>query len=274
MLTGHNVDRLARGQHHRQRDVATPKELRMSLSYLNIAPLGTRLDGRPIWPFTGAAPDGDGGGEGGDGDGGDGDGDGGDDGNEPDPDSTEGLKKALERERESVKQKSRELRGFKTLMRDTGVKTFDDFKAKVTGGSGTGTGSKGGGNGQQQQETVDVEAIKEAARNEARAEANAAAAKSITEAKIEALATKGFMTPRDAVLALRDDLEDLITDDGKPDVPAINRALASLLKDRPHWKKDTVTGATDYDGGSRQTAPATNGFSAQLRQESRNKRGK
>jgi hypothetical protein len=154
MLTGHNVDRLARGQHHRQRDVATPKELRMSLSYLNIAPLGTRLDGRPIWPFTGAAPDGDGGGEGGDGDGGDGDGDGGDDGNESDPDSTEGLKKALERERESVKQKSRELRGFKTLMRDTGVKTFDDFKAKVTGGSGTGTGSKGGGNGQQQQEVI------------------------------------------------------------------------------------------------------------------------
>ena len=243
----------------------------MSLSYLNIAPLGTRLDGRPIWSFTGGAPDGDEGGDGG-GDGGDGDGDGGDDGNEPDPDSTEGLKKALERERESVKQKSRELRGFKTLMKDTGTKTFDDFKAKVTGGSGT--GSRSGGSGQQQQEPVDVEAIKEAARTEARAEANAAAAKSITEAKIEAMATKGFMTPRDAVLALRDDLEDLITDDGKPDVQAINRALAGLLKDRPHWKKDTTTSATDYDGGSRTTAPATNGFSAQLRQESRNKRGK
>lgn len=241
----------------------------MSLSYLTIAPLGTRLDGRLIWPFMGAAPDGDGDGGAG-GDGGEGDGDGGDDGdgNEPDPESTEGLKKALERERETNKQKSRELRGFKTLMKDTGVKTFDEFKGKVTGTKGTGTGS---GNGQQQQDSVDIEAIKQAARDEAKAEANAAAAKSITESKIEALATKGFVTPRDAVLALRDDLEDLITDDGKPDVPAINRALAGLLKDRPHWKKDS-TGATDYDGGTRQTAPATTGFSAQLRQESQQKR--
>lgn len=242
----------------------------MSLSYLNIAPLGTRLDGRPIWPFAGAAPDGDG--DGGDGGEGDGDGDGGDDGNEPDPDSTEGLKKALDREREANKQKSRELRGFKTLMRDTGTKSFDEFKVKVAGGSGT--GSKSGGSGQQQQETVDIDAIKAEAKAEALAEARAGAAKSITEAKIEAMATKGFMTPRDAVLALRDDLEDLITDDGKPDVKGIERALAGLLKERPHWKKDSTTSATDYDGGSRQTAPATNGFSAQLRQESRNKRGK
>lgn len=240
----------------------------MNLSYMNIAPLGTRLDGRPIWPFMGSAPDGDGdGGTGGDG--GDGDGDGGDDGdgNEPDPDSTEGLKKALAQERETNKQKSREVRGFKTLMRESGVKTFDEFKAKVTGGSGASKGTA-------QQDAVDIEAIRAEARAEAKAEATALAAKSITESKIEAMATKGFMTPRDAVLALRDDLEDLITDDGKPDVKAIDRALSGLLKDRPHWKKDSTTSATDYDGGSRQTAPAASGFSAQLRQESQRKRGK
>jgi hypothetical protein len=238
----------------------------MSLSYLTIAPLGKRLDGRPIWPFTGAAPDGDGDGGAGDG-GGDGDGDDGDGGNEPDPDSLEGLKKALERERETNKQKSREVRGFKTLMRDSGAKSFDEFKTKVTG---AGSGSK---NGATQQDAVDVEAIKAAAKAEALAEANASAAKSITEAKIEAMATKGFMTPRDAVLALRDDIEDLITDEGKPDVKAIERALGGLLKDRPHWKREGG-GATDYDGGARNTAPAATGFSAQLRNESAKKRGR
>jgi len=244
----------------------------MSLSYLNIAPLGTRIDGRPIWPFAGGAPDGDGDGGGGDGDGGDGD-DGGDD-NEPDPDSTEGLKKALEREREAVKLAKRETRQFKVLMRDTGVKTFDEFKAKVAGGTGTSTkGGSGDQNGQQQQ-TVDIEAIKAEARAEAKREADLSAAKSITESKIEARATSGFMTPRDAVLALRDDIEDLIGDDGKPDVKAIDRALAGLLKDRPHWKKGASDAEIDYDGGSRQTAPAAKGFSAQLRKESANKRGR
>lgn len=240
----------------------------MSLSYLNIAPLGKRLDGRPIWPFSGAAPDEGEGGGAGDG-GGDGDGDGDGEGNEPDPNSVEGLKKALERERETNKQKSREVRGFKTLMRDTGAKTFDEFRTKITGG--TGAGSKTGGT---QQETVDVEAIKAAARAEALAEAGASAAKSITESKIEALATKGFETPRDAVLILRQDIDDYIDDDGKPDVKAINRALGKLLEDRPHWKKGGSTGSTDYDGGPRNTAPAATGFSAQLRSESAKKRGR
>jgi hypothetical protein len=236
----------------------------MSLSYLNIAPLGTRLDGRPIWPFTGSAPDGDGDGGG---DGGDGDGDGGDDGdgNEPDPESTEGLKKAIEREREATKKAQREARGFKVLMRESGAKSFDEFKAKVTGGTGTGSKSSA--------DTVDVDAIKAEAKAEALAEARAGAAKSITEAKIEAMATKGFATPRDAVLVLRDDIEDLIGDDGKPDVKAIERELARILKERPNWKKDSTTGATDYDGGARNTAPAASGFSARLRQESQKKRG-
>lgn len=234
----------------------------MSLSYLNVAPIGFTRDGRSIWPFTGGDDDRSGtGSEGDNGANGDDDGDGGD----PDPDSTEGLKRALEAERAENKRKSDALRGYRVLQRESGAKNFSEFKARVTGGSGT-DGSNSG------KEQIDIEAIRKEIRGEVEREIGATSSRKIALARIEALASTTFLTPKDAVMALRDDVDEMISDDGEPDEKAIKRALSRLLSERPHWKKSDKGSEPSFDGGARGAAPAASGFSQILREESRQKR--
>jgi hypothetical protein len=95
------------------------------------------------------------------------------------------------------------------------------------------------------------EQIREAARNEARAEV----AKDRALDRVEVLAAKAFADPADARMFLAANVDDFL-DNGQPDPDAINHALAELLKARPYLASGTPKKWTaNGDGGTRGGQP-------------------
>jgi hypothetical protein len=227
-------------------------------------PLGFRIDGSPYWAAFGSEGEGDGGGGDGGGDGGtgtdadaDGDGDG-------DDDPLAKATKALEKERTTVGKQRGELRGFKAIMRESGVNSLEELRAKLQGPP-AGTGQQTG----QQQAQVDIEKI----RREATAQANAIAYQQIALSKIEARAAGRFADPSDVVAHFRGSAADFVGDDGAPDVAHIDRELASLLVQKPHWgaKKDDTP--PDFEGGARITSTVKGGMDEFVRGVAARRRG-
>lgn len=205
------------------------------------APFGWRLDGRPIWGYSGAADgDGDDGtGDGGDEDDVDGDGDGGD----GDDDVTR-LTKSIEAERKATKTAKDGLRPFVRLCRDLGIKDADALRELVTKSKG-------------QTSEADERVAKE------RAEVLSKANSRIVKSEIKAAAANLFADPTDAVKFL--DLDDYeVDEDGNVDEKAIARDLKSLLRDKPHLaKKGREPG---FEPGSRRTPEGAPDMSARIRQ--------
>lgn len=229
---------------------------------MSICPLGHRADGRPFWVMSfGAGDDGGGeGGEGGTGQGGDGGtGSGGGDG-DPDP------VRAIRQERDAAR---RQARDFKALAAEFGIQDNHlEGLRELLSGKG-----QNGKQQQQQQQTappVDEDAI----RRKVEAEYRTKSAHRVAEAEIRAAAATGFADPDDAALHLRQQLDDLIKDDGEPDTDAIKGALADLLKRKPHLAKQTDR-PPSFDGGARGTSgkPEEN-FSDFVRSQVAAKRGR
>jgi len=214
-------------------------------------PLGYRLDGRPYWGFSGAEGEDDGGG--GDSDSGN---DGSDDGGaEKDP--VKVLESTLSKVRQERKAVQDEFRPYKATLRELGIQSPDQLKELLTKGSG-GTSEK----------PVDIEKIREAERSKIQQETQ----REIALAKVEAKAKGMFADPDDAVNYLRNNVDDLLGRDGKPDPKAIERELGDLLEAKPHWgvKEQKDIG---FDGGARQTAGGTQSMDDFLRKTSRARRG-
>lgn len=74
--------------------------------------------------------------------------------------------------------------------------------------------------------------------------------------RIEVLAAKDFADPEDAKLRLGRQVTELVDADGQPDVDAIKKALADLLKARPHLAAAQPDGRPrgNADIGPRQTS--------------------
>jgi hypothetical protein len=90
----------------------------------------------------------------------------------------------------------------------------------------------------------------EKAREEGRAEARAEVLKDRALDKVESKAAKLFADPEDARALLASQVDDFI-DDGKVDSEAIDKALAELLKRKPHLGADTRRFKGGADGGAR-----------------------
>ncbi len=209
------------------------------LTGIELKPLGIREDGRPIWPILGGAED---------------------DGNPPavadDDDDGDGTgsgadalgdagKRALEAERAATKKARDELRPWKALSKRLGSLTPEQVEERLNGIS------RDGKTGEQ----IDVDKV----RREAVAEARQQFDRRIVRAEVRALAVESFADPEDAVLYLDKQLGDFdVTDDGDlEDADAVKRALADLLKRKPHLakRKDEGDGdGGDFDGGARGTA--------------------
>lgn len=218
----------------------------MSLSPFDV--LGFRLDGRPFYGFSGA--DGEDGGGGDDSDSDDGE----DAGAEKNP--VKVLETTLTKVRAERKAVQDELRPVKAVLRELGIDSPEALRAALTKGSG------------KQDQPVDIEKVREDARNEIRLEAN----RDLALAKVEAAAKGMFADPDDAVDHLRRNVDDLLGRDGKPDRNAIKRELDDLLAAKPHWG---VTERKDvsFDGGARQPGGAEQGMDSWLRDKARQKRG-
>lgn len=236
-------------------------------------PLGFRADGRPFWGFSGGEGEGDQGGGGDSGGAPQGQPAGGQQGGDADAD-VDPLQKALDAERGTVKKVRGELRGYKALLGQHGIRNADDLAAFLADAGGKQQSQQNSGQqnnqqgGQQSPPPIDADRL----RREIQAEIETKAAKRVVLAKIEARATKTFADPGDAVLYLRDLTDDLLTDDNEPDAPAIDAALAELLKRKPHLGISKET-PTDFEGGARHTAGAPASMDAFLRNASQKKRG-
>lgn len=234
---------------------------------LPYTPLGFRTDGRPIWAFTGGAPDeGGDGGSGGDGsEGGDGGGSG--DGTGA-PDTTVGAdglteagRAAITKERNTLKAVRTELRGLKAVLAELGISTPEALRERLTA-------SPGGQQGQQQQ--VDEGAIRRQVEGELRTESN----RRIALAEVKAAAAVTFADPSDAVLYLQGEVDDLLADDGSPDAEAIKRSLAGLLTRKPHLARQQEERPPTFDGGARGTPNAATNFGDFVRGQVAAKRGR
>jgi hypothetical protein len=217
-----------------------------------LSPIGHRMNGSPIWPVFGAAPEGDG--DGGDGgEGGDDDGDGGDDGSGGDGGSSgsESLEAQLAAEKKANERLRKSLKPFSQLRRTTGL-SVQEMQERLSGGSGStgsnssnsGQSGESGSQGQQQQPPVDVDAIR-------REERRAAQEKSDTRYRkmaVKAAAGSLLNDPDDALRYL--DLSSYeVDDDGEIDERMIQRDLKSLIEDRPYLAKKQK--APDFEGGPR-----------------------
>lgn len=69
-------------------------------------------------------------------------------------------------------------------------------------------------------------------------------------AEVKALAAKGFADPSDAAAFLN--LGDYVDDEGDIDTKGIEKALADLIKAKPHLARQEA--APSFDGGARKTA--------------------
>lgn len=227
-----------------QREAGDPRETHMAHQSRI---LGHRIDGRPFHGFSGAADDG--GDDGGGGDGGT--------GNQPDPNAidsnglTEAGRTAIANERNATKAAKGEVRNWKAMAAEFGFTTLDQVKEALSKAKEAPAGA--------QQQQVDVEAL----RREAEQKAQTAADRRVARAEVKALAAVSFADPEDAVSALSDeDVDDLLGRNGAIDTEAAKRALADVLRRKPHWAKPTEERPPNYDGGSRSNSgggPATAG---------------
>jgi|tagenome__1003787_1003787.scaffolds.fasta_scaffold20970815_1 hypothetical protein len=237
-----------------------------------VDPLGFRRDGRPIWSFSGSAPEGESGGTDG--------GEGGTDGGNPPGDGSEGAEDDTNeigadglngRGRQTILNLRGEVRGFKQevkgwrlIARDFGEGgkplTPDEVRERLSrpAVSPPSTG-----------EPVDVERI----RRDAERAANVQANQRIALADIRALAAEKFEDPADAVAFLRGDVENLLNRDGEPDEKAIADALDELLQKKPHLGKRTE-GPPNYDGGPRGSSAPSGSMTDLIRARSREKTGR
>ena len=96
----------------------------------------------------------------------------------------------------------------------------------------------------------------EKARAEARDQVLAEVLKDRALDRVEAKAAKLFADPEDARALLAPHVDDLI-DDGKVDAAAIDKALADLLKRKPHLGTDQRRFKGSADGGARGSSAVT-----------------
>jgi hypothetical protein len=82
-------------------------------------------------------------------------------------------------------------------------------------------------------------------------------------AEVRALAASSFADPSDAAAFLN--LGDFVDDEGDIDSKGIEKALADLLKRKPHLGKETAP--PSFDGGARTTAGAPTDMNALIRQK-------
>lgn len=91
----------------------------------------------------------------------------------------------------------------------------------------------------------------------------AAMAQRTVRAEVRALAAATFADPSDAAAFL--DPSDFVDDDGDVDTKKVEKALAELLKHKPHLAKEQAP--PSFDGGARTTAGAPTDMNALIRQK-------
>ncbi|MFE2140190.1 hypothetical protein ACFXA3_00220 [Streptomyces sp. NPDC059456] len=91
----------------------------------------------------------------------------------------------------------------------------------------------------------------------------AAMAQRTVRAEVRALAAATFADPSDAAAFL--DPSDFVDDDGDVDTKKVEKALAELLKRKPHLAKEQAP--PSFDGGARTTAGAPTDMNALIRQK-------
>lgn len=210
-----------------------------------IQAIWVRPDGRAMWPILGASEDGDAGA-------GDGSGDqGGDDGGDAGDDATEADNKLAQARQEAVDRR-KELKPWKDIAREFGV-TPDQARELL---------SKAKKAPADADDAPDADAIQREADRKANERANAR----IVRADVRALAAETFEDPADAALYV--DLTQFeVDDDGETDADEIKKALADVLKSKPHLAKATKGPKPDRSQGPRGGAKADPGPGvARLRQ--------
>ncbi|MER7517785.1 hypothetical protein [Streptomyces sp. NPDC126499] len=116
----------------------------------------------------------------------------------------------------------------------------------------------------QELEDRDKSELQKATERAAKADARAAeAARRVAKAEIRALAAPQFADPSDAAAFLN--VDELIGDDGDVDTKAVEKALADLLKRKPHLAKEQAP--PSFDGGARTTATPPTDMNALIRQK-------
>jgi hypothetical protein len=91
----------------------------------------------------------------------------------------------------------------------------------------------------------------------------AAMAERAVRAEVRALAAATFADPSDAAAFLNP--SDFVDNDGDVDTKAVEKALADLLKRKPHLAKEQAP--PSFDGGARTTAGAPADMNALIRQK-------
>ncbi|MFJ9012339.1 hypothetical protein [Streptomyces canus] len=115
----------------------------------------------------------------------------------------------------------------------------------------------------QQIEDRDKSEAQKAAERATAAEQRAAAmAQRAAKAEVRALAASTFADPSDAAAFL--DLGEFVDDEGDIDSKGIEKALADLLKRKPHLGKEQPA-PPSFDGGARTTAGAPTDMNALIR---------
>lgn len=189
----------------------------------------------------------DGGGDGGDGDGGTDGGDaGGDDGGDG-ADLGDAGKRAIAAERSAKKAADKRAKDAETRAADL-QKQLDDL---------------------QQQNQSEGEKLLQKARKDGedavRSQLTGELHKERVESALIRAASGKLQDPNDAVLYLAATVE--VGDDGKPDPKKVEQAVTKLLEDKPYLKSGGAKppAGGGFDGGARQTGPATAAQAAQDR---------
>jgi hypothetical protein len=107
------------------------------------------------------------------------------------------------------------------------------------------------------------EVQKASERAEAAEKRAAAMVERTARAEVRALAAGTFADPSDAAAFLN--LKDFVDDDGDIDSKGIEKALADLLKRKPHLAKEAAP--PSFDGGARTTAGAPTDMNTLIRQK-------
>lgn len=114
----------------------------------------------------------------------------------------------------------------------------------------------------QELEDRDKSEVQKAGERAAAAEQRAAAmAQRAAKAEVRALAASTFADPSDAAAFL--DLADFVDDQGDIDSKGIEKALADLLKRKPHLGRESAP--PSFDSGARTTAGAPTDMNALIR---------
>jgi hypothetical protein len=114
----------------------------------------------------------------------------------------------------------------------------------------------------QELEDRDKSEVQKASERAAAADQRAAAmAQRAAKAEVRALAASTFADPSDAAAFV--DLADFVDDAGDIDSKGIEKALADLLKRKPHLGKEAAP--PSFDGGARTTAGAPTDMNALIR---------